>query len=213
VPSPAFAKEGADIAIVYLNEHREAEDTRQAILRENVRCLLVAGDAANEESCRGAVKRIIAAFGRLDILVNNAAEQPPQADLREAAREHRERAFRTNLLGMFHLTKAATPHLSAGGTIINTTAVTASRGNAHLIDDPMTTATIVSFTRSIAQALVGRRIRANAVTPGASVRSGWSRAGALDEIARSYVFLAAQGSSFMTGQVLHAETGDLTARG
>jgi len=217
----AFAKAGADIAIIYLNEHREAEDTRQAILQENVRCILVAGDAASEGFCRSAVKRIIAAFGRLDILVSNAAEQQPQADLRETAREQREWTFRTNLLGMFRLTKAAMPHLPADGAIINTTAVTAWRDSTHLIDDVATTGTVVSFTRSVARALIDRRIRVNAVTPGSvatpAIRAGVpssrrrEQAPALDEIASSYVFLATQDDSFMTGQVLHARAAGAAA--
>ena len=208
----AFAREGADIAIVYLNEHRGAEETRRAILRENVRCILVAEDTASEPRCHQAIKRTIAAFGRLDILVNNAAEQQPQPDLMRVAREQREQTLRTNLLGMFYLTKAAMPHLPAGGAIINTTAVTAWRDSAYLIDDDATTATIVSFTRSLADSLIDRGIRANAVTPGpagappirAGFRSGsrWECAPALDEIAPGYVSLAEQDGSFITGQVL-----------
>ncbi len=186
----AFAKAGADIAIIYLNDHRRAEETRQTILQENIRCNLLAGDVASEEFCRNAVKRVIAALGRLDILVNNAAEQG-------------DPIFRTNLLGMFCLTKAAMPHLPAGGAIINTTAVTAWRDSAHLIDDAATTGRIVSFTRSIARALIDRRIRVNAVTVGS--------ASPLEEIAPSYVFLAAQDGPFMTGQALHAKAGEAAA--
>jgi NAD(P)-dependent dehydrogenase (short-subunit alcohol dehydrogenase family) len=208
----AFAKEGADIAIVYLNEHRGAEETRRAILRENVRCILVAEDTASEARCHRVIKRTIAAFGRLDILVNNAAEQQPQPDLMRVAREQREQTLRTNLLGMFYLTKAAMPHLPAGGAIINTTAVTAWRDSAYLVDDDATTATIVSFTRSLADSLIDRGIRANAATPSAAgaapIRAGfrsgsrWEWAPALDEIAPGYVSLAEQDGSFITGQVL-----------
>jgi NAD(P)-dependent dehydrogenase (short-subunit alcohol dehydrogenase family) len=129
----AFAREGADIAIVYLNEHRGAEETRRAIQRENARCILVAEDTASEARCHRVIKRTIAAFGRLDILVNNAAEQ---------------RTLRTNLLGMFYLTKAAMPHLPAGGAIINTTAVTAWRDSAYLIDDESFPSRARSRTRS-----------------------------------------------------------------
>jgi NAD(P)-dependent dehydrogenase (short-subunit alcohol dehydrogenase family) len=195
----AFAREGADIAIIYLNEHRDAEGTRQAILQENVRCILVAGDVTSETACRNAVKRIIAAFGRLDILVNNPAEQQPQANHREIAHAQRVRTERTNLLGMFWLTKAVLPHLPAGGAIINTTAVTAWHDSAHLIDDPETTGAIVSFTRSVADALGALRIRVNAVTP---ARGG---------IAPSYVFLAAGDGSFITGQVLRAKAAESVA--
>src|SRR5882724_509885 len=223
----AFAREGADIAVVYLNEHRGAEETRRAILRENARCILVAEDTASEERCRRVIKRTIAAFGRLDILVNNAAEQQtpgqqpqgqqPLADPQDVAPERRERTLRTNLLGMFYLTKAAMPHLPTGGAIINTTAVTAWRDNTYLIDDDATTAAIVSFTRSLAEAVIDRGIRANAVTPGpvgappirASFRSGsrWECAPAFGEIAPGYVSLAEQDGSFMTGRVVHAKAG------
>ena len=217
----AFAREGADIAIVYLNEHRGAEATCRAIRRENVRCILIAADAASEERCGSAVKRTIAAFGRLDILVNNATEQPPLADAPEGAAERRGRILRTNLLGMFYLTKAAMPYLSAGGSIINTTGVTAWRDSAYLIHDDATTAAIVSFTRSVAEALSHHGIRANAVTPGpagasplrASFRSGsrWECAPALEGIAPSYVSLAAREGSFTTGQVLHAKVRESAA--
>jgi NAD(P)-dependent dehydrogenase (short-subunit alcohol dehydrogenase family) len=217
----AFAREGADIAILYLNEHRAAENTRQTILQANVRCILVAGDVTREGSCRSAVKRVIAAFGRLDILVNNAAEQRPHVDHREIAHVQRVPTARTNLFGMFSLTKAALPHLPAGGAIINTTAVTAWHDSAHLIDDPETTGTIVSFTRSVAQALGARRIRVNAVTPGpaatpmigARLPSG-SRRGdtpVFGAIAPTYVFLAGGDGSFMTGQVLRAEAAEPVA--
>jgi NAD(P)-dependent dehydrogenase (short-subunit alcohol dehydrogenase family) len=217
----AFAREGADIAIVYLNEHRGAEETRRAILRENVRCILVAEDTASEGRCRRAIKRAIAAFGRLDILVNNAAEQQPQVNPLGVAPERRERTLQTNLLGMFCLTKAAMPHLPAGGAIINTTAVTAWRDSAYLIDDDATTAAIVSFTRSLAEALIEHGIRANAVTPGpagappirAGFRSGsrWECAPAFAEIAPSYVSLAERDGSFMTGQVLRVRAGEAVA--
>jgi NAD(P)-dependent dehydrogenase (short-subunit alcohol dehydrogenase family) len=143
----AFANEGADVAIIYLNEHRAAEDARQRILQENGRCVLIAGNVAREDFCRNAVKRTLAAFKRLDILVNNTAERHPGPDPRKIAGEESGRSLRTNLLGMFYLTKAATPYLPAGGGIINTAAVTAWSDGAHLIDDPATTGTIVSFTR------------------------------------------------------------------
>jgi NAD(P)-dependent dehydrogenase (short-subunit alcohol dehydrogenase family) len=216
----AFAKAGADIAIIYLNGHRSAEEARQAILQENVRCSLVAGNVASEGFCCNAVKRIIAALGRLDILVNNMAEQHPRADQLETAHDRSDWTLRTNLLGMFRLTSAAMPHLRAGGAIINTTAVTAWRDNACLIDDAATAGTIVSFTRSVARTLIDRRIRVNAVTPG-SVATSPIRTGvhssrreqtpALDEIASSYISLAAQGDSLMTGQVLHARAAETAA--
>lgn len=197
----AFAKAGADVAIIYLNEHREAEDTRQRILRENRRCILIAGNVAKEDFCRYAVKRTIAAFKHLDILVNNTAEQagPPSQEIRG---DQRDRSLRTNLLGMFRLTRAAMPYLASGGTIINTTAVTAWR-DAQLIDDAATTATIVSFTRSTARALIYRRICVNAVTAAST--------SAFDDITPSYVLLAAQDGPFITGQALHAKAGEAAA--
>jgi NAD(P)-dependent dehydrogenase (short-subunit alcohol dehydrogenase family) len=198
----AFAKAGADVAIIYLNEHREAEDTRQRILRESRRCILIAGNVAKEDFCRYAVKRTIAAFKHLDILVNNTAEQVGPAS-QEIRSDQRDRSLRTNLLGMFRMTRAAMPYLASGGTIINTTAVTAWRDNAQLIDDAATTETIASFTRSIARALIYRRICVNAVTA-ASTSS-------LDDITPSYVLLAARDGPFITGQALHAKAGEAAA--
>jgi NAD(P)-dependent dehydrogenase (short-subunit alcohol dehydrogenase family) len=198
----AVAKEGADIAIIYLNRHRKAEEVRQRILRENVRCILIAGDVTREDFCRNAVKRTIAAFRRLDIIVNNTTERLAP-DSRETAAEQRERNLGTDLLGMFRLTKAAMRHLRAGSTIINTTAVTAWCDSAQLIEDAATTGTIVSFTRSLAGALVGQGICVNAVTPGS--------AHAREKITATYVFLAAQHGSFVTGQVLHPKAGEVAA--
>jgi len=216
----AFAKAGADIAILYLNDHRAAEDVRQAILRESVRCILVAGDAARGEFCSTAIRRIIAALGRLDILVNTAAELYSPPGPREIAGEPPIAAFRTDLLGLFRLTKEAIPHLPAGSVILNTTAVTAWHDSTHLIDDAATTGTIVSFTRATARSLVARRIRVNAVTPDAmglpiriSVRSGVRReqAPALDQIAARYVSLAAKDTPVPTGEVLHIRAGKTAA--
>jgi NAD(P)-dependent dehydrogenase (short-subunit alcohol dehydrogenase family) len=195
----AFAKAGADLAIIYLNDHRSAEETRQVILQQNVRCVLVAGDASAEGFCRNAVKRIVRALGRLDILANNASEQ--------RRRDGESEPLETDLLGMFYLTKAAIPHLAAGGIVINTTAVTAWHDHAHLIDDTATTGTIVSFTRSVARALTNRGIRVNAVTPG-SLRTGGpprEQAPALEALAPSYLLLAAGDGSIRTGQVLHVK--------
>lgn len=207
----ALAKAGADVAILYLNDHRAAEDARRAILRENVRCVLVAGDVSRGEFCHTAIKLIFGAFGRLDILVNNATELYSPPEQQELGGESRL-GFRTDLRGLFRLTKAAVPHLPAGGVILNTTAVMAWHDSAHLIDDAATTATIVSFTRATARSLVARRIRVNAVTPEAmglpiriSVRSGLRReqAPALDQVAARYVSLAAKDVPVPTGEVLH----------
>jgi NAD(P)-dependent dehydrogenase (short-subunit alcohol dehydrogenase family) len=225
----AFARQGADIAIIYLNEHRDAEDTRQLILREAVRCILIAGDVAREDFCRNAIKRTVGAFKHLDILVNSAAEPHQQSDPQETTRERFDRAFRTHVLGMVQLSEAALPHLSAGGSIINTASATHLRADAHLIDDPARRGAIVAVTQSLAQALAGRRIRVNAValdplwTPPLppdfaadeaakyAACSPRARAAEPDEIAPCYVFLATEDAACVTGRVLHPNGGKAVA--
>ena len=225
----AFAKQGADIAIIYLSEHRDAEDTRQLILREAVRCILIAGDVTREDFCRNAIKRTIGAFKRLDILISNAAEPHQRGDLQETTRKRFDRTFRTHVLGMVQLSKAALPHLPAGGTIINTASATDFRAGAHLIDAAATTGAIVSFTQSLAQALVERRVRVNAVAldpvwmppipPDFAAEDGaqyaacspLARAAEPEEIAPCYVFLAAEEAAFVTGRILHPNGGEVVA--
>ena len=223
----AFAKEGADVAIVYLNEHADARDTCARIEQLGRRALAVAGDAGRLAFCRRAVARVIARLGRLDVLVNNAAEQHPQDDLSKIGEKQLERTFRTNIFAYFYMTQAALPHLPRGGAIVNTTSVTAYRGSHHLIDYAATKGAIVSFTRSLAQALVERGVRVNAVAPGpiwtplipstfapkqvATFGSDvpMKRAGEPKEVAPCYVFLAADDASYMTGQVLHPNGGEI----
>lgn len=223
----AFAKEGADVAIVYLNEHEDARRTLDRIEQLNRRGLSIAGDIGDEEFCRKAVERTVEAFGRLDILVNNAAEQHVRQDIREISAEQLERTFRTNIFSQFFMTKAALDHLKDGAAIINTTSVTAYRGSGHLIDYAATKGAIVAFTRSLSQALAEKSIRVNAVAPGpvwtplipasfdaekvaqfgSDVLLG--RAAEPEEIAPSYVFLACDDASYMTGQVLHPNGGEV----
>jgi NAD(P)-dependent dehydrogenase (short-subunit alcohol dehydrogenase family) len=223
----AFADEGADVAIVYKNEHGDARDTRRMIEERGRRAFLAAGDIGEERFCAEAVRAAVKALGRLDILVNNAAEQHPQDDIRKITRQQLERTFRTNIFAMFYMTKAALPHLGPGSAIVNSTSVTAYRGSNHLIDYASTKGAIVSFTRSLAQALAEKQIRVNAVAPGpiwtplipasfpkkkvatfgSDVPLG--RAGEPAEVAPSYVFLASDDAAYMTGQVLHPNGGEI----
>ncbi|MDB6016098.1 MAG: Short-chain dehydrogenase/reductase [Pedosphaera sp.] len=222
-----FAKEGADVAIAYLEEHDDASETCRLVEQERRRCFAFAGDVSNEKICQRIVQETIKRFGQLDILVNNAAEQHPQEDIEKITSQQLERTFRTNIFSQFYLTKAALKHLKPGSAIINTTSVTAYRGSSHLIDYSATKGAIVSFTRSLSQALASRSIRVNAVAPGpiwtplipstfppAKVKRFGSdvplgRAGQPMEVAPCYVFLAASDSSYMTGQVLHPNGGKI----
>ncbi|HET8720692.1 MAG TPA: SDR family oxidoreductase [Nitrospira sp.] len=221
----AYAKEGADVAVVYYNEHEDAKETQRLVEAQGRRCILIPGDVGNEQFCREAVERTVREFGRLDILVNNAAEQHPRESLEQITAEQLERTFRTNIFSYFFMGKAALPHLKEGSTIINTTSVTAYKGSAQLLDYSSTKGAIVSFTRSLSQALADKHIRVNAVAPGpiwtplipstfpaekvATFGSDvpLKRAGEPEEVAPSYVFLASQDSSYTTGQVLHPNGG------
>jgi NAD(P)-dependent dehydrogenase (short-subunit alcohol dehydrogenase family) len=223
----AFAREGADVAVMYLNEHGDAEETRRHVEKHGRRCLLIAGDAGDESFCRQAVDRTVSELGRLDVLVNNAAEQHVAHSIEEITEEQLVRTFRTNIFAMFFLTKAALPHLGEGSAIVNTTSVTAYKGNPQLLDYSSTKGAIVAFTRSLSQSLAEKKIRVNAVAPGpiwtplipatfppdkvktfgADVPLG--RPGQPEEVAPSYVFLASDDSSYITGQVLHPNGGTI----
>jgi NAD(P)-dependent dehydrogenase (short-subunit alcohol dehydrogenase family) len=222
-----FAKEGADIAIVYYNEHADARDTQQQVEAQGRRCELIAGDIDEEAFCQAAVSRTVEAFGKLNCLVNNAAEQHPQDDIRRITAGQLERTFRTNIFAMFYLVKAALPHLSRGDTITNTASVTAYRGSPHLLDYAATKGAIVGFTRSVAQALSGDGIRVNGVAPGpiwtpmipstfppdkvatfgSDVPMG--RAGDPAEVAPCFLFLASDDSAYIAGQMLHPNGGEI----
>lgn len=221
----AFAKEGADVAILYLDEHEDAKKTQAMVEAEGRRCLPIAGDVGDNSFCQQAVKQTVDAFGHLDILVNNAAEQHPQQSIEDISPEQLERTFRTNIFSMFYMTKAALPHLKEGSAIVNTTSVTAYKGNSSLLDYSSTKGAIVAFTRSLSQNLVEKGIRVNGVAPGPiwtplipatfpeekvetfGQQVPMKRAGQPDEVAPCYVFLASNDSSYMTGQILHPNGG------
>ncbi len=222
-----FAKEGANIVIAYLNEKQDADETQRTIEQLGRECIALAGDVGQADFCKQMVEKTVSSFGHLDVLINNAAEQHPQESIEDISAEQLEKTFRTNVFSMFHTVKAALPHLKKGARIINTTSVTAYRGSAHLLDYAATKGAIVAFTRSLSQQLAERGIYVNAVAPGpiwtplipstfsaeqvekfgAKVPLG--RAGQPDEIAPSYVFLASEDSSYMTGQVLHPNGGEV----
>lgn len=221
----AFAKEGADVAIAYLNEHDDAKETKQLVEAQNRHAVTIAGDIGNESFCQQLVEQTVEEFGKLDILINNAAEQHPQESIEDITAEQLERTFRTNIFSMFFLTKAALKHLKAGSAIVNTTSVTAYKGNEELIDYSSTKGAIVAFTRSLSQSLLKKEIRVNAVAPGPiwtplipatfppdqvasfGKQVPMERAGQPEEVAPSFVFLASDDASYMTGQVLHPNGG------
>lgn len=221
----AFAKEGADVAISYLDEHGDAEETKQLVEKEGRKCLLVAGDIGDEAFCKEVIGQVIAEFGKLDVLVNNAAEQHVQESLKDITAEQLEKTFRTNVFSMFHLTKAALDHLQPGASIINTTSITAFRGEPSLIDYSSTKGAILAFTRALSGSLAKEGIRVNGVAPGpiwtplipasfpAEAVEGFGsetplgRPGQPDELAPGYVYLASDDSSYVTGQVLHINGG------
>lgn len=223
----AFAMEGADLVIAYLNEHHDAKNTQKMIESIGQRCEIIAGDVGNPVFCKRVVNKAIKVFGQLDILVNNAAEQHPEVEFNNIKPKQLEKTFRTNVFGYFYMIKNALPHLKKGSAIINTTSVTAYRGSGHLIDYSSSKGAIVSLTRSLSVSLLDKGIRVNAVAPGpiwtplivatfsakkiATFGSDapMKRAGQPKEVAPSYVFLASTDSSYMSGQVLHPNGGEI----
>ena len=222
-----FAKEGANVAIAYLNEHDDAQETKRLIEQEGRKCITIPGDIGDEKVCQQAVQQTVDEFGKLDILVNNAAEQHPQQSIEDITAEQLERTFRTNIFSMFFMTKAALKYLKEGSAIINTTSVTAYKGNQQLLDYSSTKGAIVAFTRSLSQSLVEKGIRVNGVAPGPiwtplitstfpeekvanfGQQVPMKRAGQPEELAPSYVFLASDDSSYMSGQILHPNGGEV----
>jgi NAD(P)-dependent dehydrogenase (short-subunit alcohol dehydrogenase family) len=221
----AMAREGAKIAIVYLEEDRDADQTLRLVEREGSRGVKISGDVGDEKFCLDAVKRTVETFGRLDILVNNAAEQHEIADPLKIDPKEVERTFRTNIFGYFYMVKAALPHLKQGAVILNTTSVTAFKGHETLLSYSATKGAIVSFTRSLSEGLVAKGIRVNAVAPGPiwtplipasfdpkhvakhGEATPMKRTGQPNEVAPCYVFLASEDASYISGQVLHPNGG------
>ncbi|MBM7653724.1 SDR family oxidoreductase [Neobacillus cucumis] len=222
-----FAKEGADVAIVYLEEHQDAEETKQLIEAEGRKCLLFSGDIGSEETCKDIISKTISEFQKLDILVNNAAEQHPQKSLLDISSQQLEKTFRTNIFSYFYMTKMALPHLKSGASIINTASITAYHGNEQLLDYSATKGAIVTFTRSLSMSLAKQGIRVNGVAPGpiwtplipstfpedqvATFGSDtpMGRAGQPHELAPSYVFLASDDSTYVSGQMIHVNGGTI----
>jgi NAD(P)-dependent dehydrogenase (short-subunit alcohol dehydrogenase family) len=226
--SIAFAKEGANVAIVYLNESNDAEETKQLVEEQGGRCLLLSGDIGDESFCQEAVQQAVDEFGGMDIVVNNAAEQHPQESILDISSEQLEKTFRTNIFSMFHITKASLPHLKKGSAIINTTSVTAYKGHPTLVDYSSTKGAITAFTRSLALQLAEKGIRVNGVAPGPiwtplipstfteeevskfGQNTPLKRPGQPEELAPAYVYLASPiDSSFVTGQILHVNGGTI----
>jgi NAD(P)-dependent dehydrogenase (short-subunit alcohol dehydrogenase family) len=216
-----YAREGADVAIAYLNEHGDAEQTRKAVEAEGQRCILISGDVADPKFCKSAVAQTVEAFGKLDILVNNAAFQEHVQKFEDLSDEHFDRTIKTNLYGYFHMARAAVPHMKGGSAIVMTGSITGIAGNKHLLDYSMTKGGIHSFARSLSANLMDRGIRVNVVAPGPvwtplnpadrdaeqvatfGSQTPMKRAAQPEEIAPAYVFFAAPTcSSYITGEIL-----------
>jgi NAD(P)-dependent dehydrogenase (short-subunit alcohol dehydrogenase family) len=225
-----FAREGADIAIVYLCEHDDAAKSKEIVEGEGRRAITIAGDIGDKDFCERAVKQTVDQLGKLDVLVNNAGEQHWDKDITDIDEQQLRRTFQTNIFGMFFMTQAARPHLKRGSAIINTTSVTMYEGSKLLLDYSATKGAITAFTRSLAKSLVKDGIRVNAVAPGPiwtplnpfggqpkekipefGKDTPMGRPGQPNEVAPSFLFLACEDASYMIGQVLHPDGGDSTA--
>ncbi|CAJ1315852.1 SDR family oxidoreductase [Paenibacillus nuruki] len=222
-----YAKEGADVAIVYKDEHSDAEETKKFVEQEGRKCILLPGDVGDESFAKQAVEKTVSELGKLDIVVNNAAEQHVQQSIVDITAEQLERTFRTNIFGMFFITKAAVPHLKEGSAIINTTSVTAYRGEPVLLDYSSTKGAITAFTRALSMNIVEKGIRVNAVAPGPiwtplipasfdeekvskfGASQPMKRPGQPEEVAPAYVYLASTDSSYVSGQIIHVNGGEI----
>jgi len=221
----SYAREGADIAIVYLDEHEDAEETKKLIEIKGRKCILIPGNIGENTFCKDTIIKTINELGKIDILVNNAAEQHPQNSIEDITVEQLEKTFKTNIFSMFYMVKAALPHLKEGATIINTSSVTAYEGHKTLIDYSSTKGAIATFTRSLALSLASRKIRVNAVAPGPiwtplipasfsasevgkfGSKTPMGRPGQPVELSETYVFLASDGASYISGETIHVNGG------
>ncbi|OFE11338.1 NAD(P)-dependent oxidoreductase [Pseudohongiella acticola] len=222
-----FAREGADVVMLYLEEHEDAELTRREVELSGREALMLAGDVADAKHCKEVIKQTLAKFGQVDVLVNNAGEQHPQQNLEDISDDQLERTFSSNILAMFRLTRAVLPHMRSGASIINTTSITAYKGNPVLIDYSATKGAVTSFTRSLSLNLAERGIRVNGVAPGPvwtplipstfdedtvstfGANTPLGRPGQPSDLGPAYVYLACDDSSYMTGQVLHLNGGSV----
>ena len=225
-----FAREGADVAILYLNEHDDAAKTRDIVAAEGRRAITIPGDLGDKQFCERAVQQVVDAFGKIDILINNAGEQHHQEKIEDISEEQLKRTFQTNIFGMFFVTQAVMPHLKQGAAIVNCTSETMYKGAPILLDYSATKGAITAFTRSLAKNLVDQGIRVNGVAPGPiwtplnpfggqpkekipefGKDTPMGRPGQPNEVAPAFLFLACEDSSYMTGQVLHPDGGNTTA--
>ena len=223
-----FAREGADIAILYLCEHDDAAETKRIVAAEGRKAVTIAGDLADRDFCDRAVAEVVDKLGGIDILVNNAGEQHPDEDIRDITEQQLKRTFQTNIYSMFFLTQAARPHLKEGSAIVNCTSVTMYQGSALLLDYSATKGAITAFTRSLSENLIKDGIRVNAVAPGPiwtplnpfggqppekipdfGKNTPMGRPGQPNEVAPSFLFLACEDASYMSGQVLHPNGGTI----
>jgi NAD(P)-dependent dehydrogenase (short-subunit alcohol dehydrogenase family) len=223
----AYAREGVDLALSYLEEHADAEETARLVEAAGRQCLLLPGDLGDPTHAEQVVAKTVKRFGRIDFLVNNAAEQHPQEEPESIDNAQLEATFRTNVFAMVYVTRAAMPFIPPGGVILNTTSVTAYRGSKHLVDYAATKGAIVAWTRSLALQVVDRGIRVNGVAPGPiwtplipstfpaehvatfGQDTPMGRPGQPEEVAGGFVFLASDAASYMTGQILHINGGEI----